>query len=525
VSNFVEGYVDIARQAVRTVLRRRWLALGVAAGVAVISAVVVALVPNRYEASAKVYVDTQSVLKPALANLTYQPDIDQQVNMLARTLISRPNVEQLVKIPELELDVATAGEREDVISRLMKQIKILPAGAGNLYEISYKGPSPDRARRLVEATVSMFVHANTGEKVSEARKALQFIQDQIKTYEVKLTDSESRLKDFKVRNFGVSGVSSTDYFARVSALAEVVTKLRLELNAAEQSRDSFRRELLNEDPQLPVELAPKNTATPLGDAEARLEIQKKRLDELLSRYTEAHPDVTSTRRVISQLEAEVKERRDIEDRAPNKRAGKAPTSPVYQKLRVSLAEAEALVASTRAQLGAQQAQLEQVRSAAGRVPQVEAELAQLNRDYDIIRKQYDEMVARREQAILTMKLTESTQLADFRVVEPPRVLPMPVFPNRLHLALIAILATFIAGAGATILADRMLPTIDGLAALRQMSGRAVLGSVSILVTPDIQRARRASLLRFVAGIGLLLAIQAAWVAWIAVKSSPAWIQQ
>src|SRR5207245_8378229 len=95
------------------------------------------------------------------------------------------------------------------------------------------------------------------------------------------------------------------------------------------------------------------------DVEARLDAQRKQLDELLRRYTEVHPDVISARRIISQLEADAGDRREVAGRSPSKpaKARKAATSPVYQKLRISLAEAEAQVASLRSQLGTQKAQL------------------------------------------------------------------------------------------------------------------------------------------------------------------------
>src|SRR5206468_2389478 len=145
----------------RVLIRRRWLALGVSAVVALTLAVAIFFTPDRFEASARVYVDTQTVLKPLMANLTFQPDIEQQVRMLARTLISRPNVERLVRIPDLEMDISTDLAREDLVSKLMKQIRITPTTSGNLYEISYRGPSPDHAKRLVEATVDLFVQANS----------------------------------------------------------------------------------------------------------------------------------------------------------------------------------------------------------------------------------------------------------------------------------------------------------------------------------------------------------------------------
>lgn len=512
MDNGVDVFLEKVHWVLRTVAKRRWLALGVAAVIALASGLVITEVPDRYEAKARVYVDTQTVLKPLMAGLTFQPDIDQQVRMLAQTLISRPNVERLVRIPELQLDVSGSAAREEVIARLMDKIKVIPTSAGNLYEITYRGSNPERATRLVEATVNLFVNSGAGAKKRDSEDAGHFIESQIRSYESKLVEAENRLKEFKIRNFGVSGVSTQDYFTRVSTLTEGVNKLRAELNAAEMSRDSYRRELAAEEPQLPAVAA-------AIDVEARLDAQRKQLDELLRRYTEAHPDVISARRIISQLEADARNPKEFAERsqARGSKIRKAATSPIYQKLRVSLAEAEAQVASLRSQLDTQQAQLDEVRALAGRAPQVEAELAQLNRDYDVIRKNYDVMVARRESASLGVKLDESSQLAEFRLVEPPRVSPRPVFPARVHLALLAAVLSLALGIATAALVDFVWPTFEDRATLARLSGRTVLGTVSMLVTPQALQERRTSMLRFAATSALLIALQAVWITWLSLK--------
>ena len=99
MSNQVEILLGRASWAMRAVARHRGLAFGIALAVALLSAALITTRPDRYEARARVYVDTQTVLKPLMAGLTFQPDVDQQVRMLARTLISRPNVERLVAMP------------------------------------------------------------------------------------------------------------------------------------------------------------------------------------------------------------------------------------------------------------------------------------------------------------------------------------------------------------------------------------------------------------------------------------------
>ena len=74
---------------------------------AIVGMAVVYRIPEKYEASARVYVDTQSLLRPVMAGLAIQPNLDQQVALISRTLISRPNVEKLVRMADLDL----AGQR------------------------------------------------------------------------------------------------------------------------------------------------------------------------------------------------------------------------------------------------------------------------------------------------------------------------------------------------------------------------------------------------------------------------------
>ncbi len=135
--------------------RRRWIALLVSWAVALLGAAVVWFVPDRHEASSRIYVDTQTVLKPLMAGLAFQPDIDQQVRMLARTLVSRPNIELLLDRPGANIFVP-GQSRDQMIDGLMERIKVDPTG-GNLYLISFRDTDPDRAKAVVTGLVDLFV--------------------------------------------------------------------------------------------------------------------------------------------------------------------------------------------------------------------------------------------------------------------------------------------------------------------------------------------------------------------------------
>lgn len=491
---------------VDAVWRHRKLALATCWLVGLAGAAAVWTTQERHQASAKLYVDTQSVLKPLMSGLAFQPDQDQQVRMLAKTLISRPNIERLVGDATLGFDTSDPARTEMLIENLTQKIRMNPLGGGNLYELSYRDVDAERARRLIERLVGMFVRTGTESKRRDSKDASRFIDAQIKVYEAKLVEAEERLKDYKLRNFGVSGTAQQDHFGRISSLTEATTKLQIDLQAASNARDALKRELQKEDPQLPREALLQGSSVPprpLSEVDTRLETQRRQLDELQRRFTDLHPDVVAARRLVRELQEEQARERASQS-ASQGPPGTAATNPVYQSLRVSLAKAESDVATLRTQLAAQQAMLGKAREMASRVPQVEAELAQLNRDYEIIRKNYDQLVARRESAALGEKLDETTASSEFRLVEPPAVSPNPVFPSRRLLAAMVIGGSLLSGVLAAYLMSVLRPVVGRVSELKALTGRPVLGSLAVALTDTTRRAQRRESKMLVAGLTALM---------------------
>lgn len=500
----------------RGMWRRRWIGVAVAWLAAVGGAVFLMRVPDRYEASARIYVDTQSVLKPLLVGLTVQPDISQQISMLARTLITRPNIEKLIREADLTILIKDERDRERLIDQLMRDIRLAASGHDNLYNVSYRDVDRNRAQRVVQSLTSMFVDSGLGGKKRDAEAARRFIDEQIKAYEKKLEEAEARLKEFKLRNLAYATGAGQDYFARVAAANEELAKAKLELRAAEQSRDALKRGLGDEEPILmPEPSAVISVAVP--ELDARIELLRKQLDEQLRRFTDEHPDVMATRRLIAQLEEQ--RRQELEARrraaAAASKTQSAPTNPVFQRIKIALAEADATVASLRARVSELQGRVDQLRAEAGRVPQIEAELAQLNRDYDILRKNYDALVARRESASISEDVDASAQLAEFRIIDPPRVSPKPVFPNRATLAPLVLLAAIGAGAFASFAFAQLFPTIDSARTLREVGKRPVLGAISLRLDAAAMRRRRIGNFAFGGAVSTLVVLFGAWSTWLA----------
>jgi polysaccharide chain length determinant protein (PEP-CTERM system associated) len=471
-----------------------------------IAAVVILRMPDQYEASARIFVDTDSILKPLMSGLTVQPNVEQRLVILSRTLISRPNVERLVRMADLDHTVKTPEERQQLIDTLMTTLGIAGAGGINLYTVYYRHQDPATAQRVVQSLTSMFVESSLGGKRKDAESAKQFINDQIKAYEKKLNEAEDRLKQFKLRNMNLNIGTGGDSFTRMSEAANALNQARLALREAENSRDALKREVGGEEPVLLGDVlnTPTGASASVPEIDARIEAQKRTLDTLLQRYTEVHPDVSGVRRVIADLEEQ--KRHELAARkaalaAKPKAAAPAANvanNPVYQQLKISLAEAEANVASLQTRVAEYEARYNQAKASIRMVPEIEAEFVQLNRDYGIHRSNYESLVARRESATMAGEMEAAAGNAEFRLIDPPRVSPKPVAPNRVRLFTLALLGALVAGVGASGLASQISRRFFDAHALRTATGLPVLGTVSLIPSETMKRNARRGLIGFIA---------------------------
>ena len=492
--------------------RFRWPSLAVAWLVALIGVVIVFRVPDKFEATARIYVDTQSILKPLMSGLAVQPNIDQQVAMLSRTLISRPNMEKLVRMADLDLKTESKAQQDAVITGLMSDLEIKNVGRDNLYSLSYRNAEPARAQKVIQSLVSIFVESSLGASRKDTETAKTFLDDQIKAYEAKLEEAEARLKQFRLRNIELHTAEGKDSASRLGELATQLNQARLALREAEQARDSAKQQIAAEKSQgtnLATQSLLQESAIGVSTPEidGRLEVQKKNLDALLQRFTDEHPDVVTTRKLIKDLEEqkkkEVQELRRLGMATPGGGTGTA-VNLAYQEMGRLLATSEVQVAALRARVAEYEARYASAREMLKTAPQLEAEAAQLNRDYAIHKKNYEDLVARREAAAMSGELEVASGVADFRLIDPPRVSPQPVSPNRLLLLPLAFGVALGAGLFVAFAGSQLRPVFHSANELREKVAIPLLGMVSKVSSAAELRAQKVSLVRFMVGSGGLV---------------------
>lgn len=462
----------------------RWHAVLISWIVAVVGWAVVFSLPNDYQASARVYVDTQSILKPLLSNMTALPNIDQQVMFMRRTLISRPNVERVIRMVDLDVKAKNQNEHEKIVDDLMDKIKIAGTERDDIYTITYNNPNPKLGKDVVSSLMTIFVEGSFGGKKQDSEKAVQFIDDQIKSYEEKLAAAENRLKEFKLKHLGMLP-NQGDSTAKLADTNEQLNQARMELAEAEQARNAIKLQVAGDAPaSLTTDVADSPDANP--ELDGRIAAINKNLDQLRMQYTEAHPDIVAAKRLLADLEKqkkeEAKKRKKIADPGAN-------YSPMLQQLNVQLSVAEARVASLKARVDTLAGRVGSMRSQITTAPEIEAELAQLNRDYQINHENYQKLVERRESAKLSGDLSSASDMLSFRVIDPPSVPLTPSGPNRIRLFTIVFGAALAAGLATALLMSQVRPTFLSQASLREVTGMPILGTVSMTWT-DAQKIKR-----------------------------------
>jgi len=486
---------DVLMEHLDALWRRRWFGLAVGWVVMLAGATVVATLPNRYQAEARIYVDTDTLLAPLLQGLAVRPNVDQQVQIMQRTLLSRPNLQQVMRMTDLDLRVDTAAQRESMIDRLQLATTIRPESARNLFRLTHEDRDPRAAQRVVQALLTIFVESQLGSKRRDMVQAQGFLDQQIREYEAGLQRGEQRLAEFRQRNMDVIDGGGS-FMQRIATATTERARVALELSDARIRRDNLRTQLA-ETPEM-RELRGTGGG---GDSTAQIQLleARRQLESLRLRYTEEHPDILAARRNLATLEAQ----------ARNGSAGSARQTVtqmpnlIHEQLRLRLVDEETRLSSLERRLEQADAEIERLRGMAQRALDIEAQFANLNRDYAVMKTNHEHLLARREQARLAQAAEERTDTVQFRIIDPPRLPADPSAPNR-FLLFSMVLALGVAGGGAAALLRAQFDgSFSNVAQLRLRFEVPVLGAVSILgaqTTPWTAR------LNFGAFLGAVLAL-------------------
>jgi len=501
-----------AMPIVQALWRHRWLAVGTAWLVCTAGWIGAAVIPTKYESTARVYLNADPLLTPLLRGLAADTDPGRHLDFMQRTLLSRPNLEQLIRLTDLDTGVRTPGEKEALFIRLAKDISVTPITL-NLLALSYRDSDPVMAKNIVQSLLTIFAEKMAGSSRADMDSAQRFLDGEIASYRDQLRAAEKRRSDMAekypdiVRNRSPDAPGGDDNGNRLEQARATVAQLKLELADGVSKRDTIQKELASVPTTLSVDNGPQviimgGRLSPLDE---RLQELRRNLDGLLLKYTEEHPDVKAARHAIGQLQADATKSSGGGTGAGGAASKGQIANGVYDQIKVRLVDAEAVVAALQRRLSEAETQEAKIEKIAQSAPGVLVQAQDLDRDYGVLKRNYTELVARRESTQIANAADTKTEKIQFRIVDPPQVPVVPAAPNRPILVTIVLAL----GVGAGLVAPLLIMQLDrSFATLGQLRnlGIPILGSVSRLSIGAAQRRAAFQLVGVTASALILVAV-------------------
>jgi polysaccharide chain length determinant protein (PEP-CTERM system associated) len=496
-------------QYLRAAWRRRWLGVVVAWLVCGIGWVLTYTIPNQFESNARLFVDADAILTPLLRGIAADSAPTTQLEILQRTLLSKPNLEKLVSKTDLDLTLNGPSDRERLINRLATEIKVIPQ-TKNLFTIGYRDKNPKLAHDVVQTLLTIFVESATGTNRTDMENARRFLERQIQSYEQQLRAAEKRRADFRVRYMEILPNDLNPNVGALEAARAQVTQVSGKLQDAVIQRDSLRQEVENTPPMLVAEGGV--FAPGAGPAvRTRLQDAEENLKSLMLKDTDQHPDVIAQKKLIEFLKTQKAEEPAAKPGANGADPAGGTTTPkrsvpnpVYDQLKLKLIDSDTQVSSLTRQRDEAVRTQDRLEKISKEQPGLFAEYQNMDRDYTVLRRNYEELLGRLQSANIAQAADTQADKVKLQVIDPPEVPRIPAAPNRPLLVTGVLLGGLAVGLGMTILfgqLDRSFSSVDELRAL----GLPVLGGISVLgMAPFRQRLMTA--LRFGAAVAVLMVV-------------------
>lgn len=472
---------------------RRWTIAGILTfgAVLAVSVVVALLLPRVYESTGTLLAEAPQISGDVVRSTVQPGNTEQRINVIRQRIMTRENLLRIAA----DHQVFNASGRQtlkdsDVVTAMRNSIGV-QVRIGNMpnwerpnsnfaFDVSFRHGTPEKALEVTNALVQLFLESNNRDRVQRASRTNEFLTQEAERVRAQLEDLERRIAAYKRTQGGAAG-------DQMMSLTQIQT-LEADLRAAEREHRLALDELQNVEVELAGArsgvLLPGTVASPSpGTADQELDRAHSELARLRALYTEDHPDVRAQRRQIEMLERAARSGAST----PAREAAQAQA-----RLAVSRLEARAGTARARADLLADQQRslrgaIGQLRAQVNRAPQVERDLAALQRDYDAAKAQYEDLRSKQMSAQVVQNLEGEQQGESFTLLEPPLMPEYPVKPSRRKIVALGFFAALAASAGVMMLLEMLFARVRGINAVT-----AITGQRPMVVVPYIETRQEAA---------------------------------
>jgi polysaccharide biosynthesis transport protein len=449
------------------------------------------VIPAKYASESVVLIEPAKVPKDLVAP-NVQVDLADRVQSMSTQVLSRTRL--LTLISKFNLYPSYAYSPDDQVEKMRDDVKfeLIQAPSANgmqelvAFRLTYKAPDAAIAQKVNAALTSFFVDENVRASQEQSEATTHFLDSQVRALGQTLADDEARLREYETQHDG-------SLPQQLQSNLSILSGIQSQLNAAQATHErALQQQQYLSSLEKQYETMGDTTDVPTS-LDNQLESARAQLADLRARYTDDHPDIRKLKETIAGLEklkkemgAEAKEK--IETNTASMAQVQAMTPRVQLQNQIKINKMEIQTSTEQIQRLEQAGQMYQARLNA--TPAVEAEMTDMMRDFGNLKKEYLELLSKKQNSALATSLENQQQGAQFRVIDPPSLPDKPVFPDRFKFSLAAIGAglafAVLFGFGSEIFDDR----IRSEQALNEAVSLPILVDIPALPTQAEIRAAR-----------------------------------
>jgi polysaccharide biosynthesis transport protein len=401
------------------------------------------LIPSTYRSGTLILVEQPSVsAKYVESNI--DSDIQHQLDSITQQILSRTRLLRIIDSLGLYAKERKHKSPDDLVEVMRKDIEIELTHSDDKklssFNIYYASRDPKMAQQATSELANLFITENLEEREKRSQNTTNFLEDQLDQARAKLAAQEAKLRVFKDQHLGELPTQTQSNLQILTGLQAQVQANQDSLNRAKQ-QNAYLESLINQY-RAADSSAPGETGGPAGLAsiDKELEQLKAQLADLTSHYTDKHPDVRKTREQIARTE-KMRERIVAEMNSPATDAKTVPPAAASSEPKTgpmlemeSQLKANRLEISNReAEIKDEQSKINQYQARLNMAPVMEQQYADITRDYDQSKTDYEALLAKKNQSEMSTDLEKTQQGERFSMLDPPNLPARPYKPNRLML--------------------------------------------------------------------------------------------
>lgn len=464
-------------------------------------------VPREYEASTTILVEEKATLSGAIKGIVVATPLSQRIRTIREEILSWSRILEVVRELGMDVGIANPKELEKLITKVQKKIYVRQKGS-DVIQIAYRGKDASLVQNFVNTITQKYIEKNLKSERQQTYSAIDFLEEQLDSYTRKIKETQKNLTDFRSKNISSLSLSADVLFEEMVKRQMEVETLNLEILNLQEQIDAIDRQLSGED-KLVITESVEEMNPVIAELKTRLVGLQTQLSSLRLKYTDKHPSVIETIRLIELTQQQIEsEGRQVTT------AEKKERNPIYMAL---IEQKERMLIKLR-NLKSRQNSLEEIVAQQEvriqNIPKTEQRLAELTRDVEVNTEMYDQLLARMEQAKISQQLEATDRGARFEVLDPARLPQVPVGPSIPKFIFIGLFLGLASGGGMLYLGELLDHSFRGVSDATQYLDLPILGTIPAIVTQrDLARETR-TLVVLVISIVIFMIVATFVMAWI-----------